>query len=339
MPFVIDARMKRAHQLSCLIVSALLLACGVAIVFFRRHALAPPPPSRTQSIPPVVVDIKPVSPKATSVAEADHFVVSSAIAAICGADPASADRYEARNDALRTIARNRNLPTNDVATLTDWLASTNDALRVERVAALKNDVMNLLRAQEPPPPGFADTLISMFESETHPPAVLDYSIQHLGAVQGDIADESMRRRIRATLVKAANRTKLPYAGTALYALAEDGSATPAQEAELRRLTLALCSLDANAVARIAAVQLAGERGYAEALPLLRATLSSARRDAVTEVVCIGSLGLLGDAGDLPLLQRFAVLGPRYAPAAETAINRIEERRSGDGKQRSKATAE
>ena len=135
--------MKRAHQLSCLIVSALLLACGVAIAFFRRHALAPPPPSRPQSIPPAVVDIKPVSPKAMSVAEAYPGLVSAAIAAICGADPATADRYEARNDALRTIARNRNLPTNDVATLTDWLASTNDALRVERVAALKHDVLNL----------------------------------------------------------------------------------------------------------------------------------------------------------------------------------------------------
>jgi hypothetical protein len=166
-----------------------------------------------------------VSPKATSVAEADHFVVSSAIAAICGADPASADRYEARNDALRSIMRERHLPTNDVAALTDWLASTNDVLRVERLAALKNDV------------------------------------------SGEIA-------------------------------------------------------------RIAAVQLAGERGYAEALPLLRATLSSARRDAVTDVVCIGSLGLLGTADDIPLLRRFAALGPRYAPAAETAIRRIEEREGG-----------
>ncbi len=285
-----------------------------------------------QSVPPATVSVKSVFPKATSVSEAAPVVVSTAIAAVCGADPATSDRYEARNDALRAIARNRNLPTSEVTALQEWLASTNDTLRVERVAALKNDVMNLLRNQEPPPPGLAGTLVAMFESEAHPPAVLDYCIQHLGAVQGDIADESMRRRIRATLVKAANRTKLPYAGTALYALAEDGSATPAQEAELRRLTLALCSPDANAVARIAAIQLAGQRGYAEALPLLRATLSSARRDAVTDVVCIGSLGLLGTADDIPLLRRFAALGPRYAPAAETAIKRIEERGSVDGNQ-------
>ena len=104
----------------------------------------------------------------------------------------------------------------------------------------------------------------MFESGDHPPAVLDYCIQHLGAMQDDITDESRRLRVRALLATAAGRAKLPYAGTALYALAEDDSATPAQDAELRRLTLALCSPAANAIARISAIQLAGQRGYAEA---------------------------------------------------------------------------
>ena len=279
-----------------------------------------PPP---QSTHPAAVSVKPVSPKVTSDAEADPVVVSSAIAAVCGADPATADRYEARNDALRSIARERNLPTDDVASLTAWLASTNDVLRVERLAALKNDVMNLLRRQESPPPDFADTLISIFESEAHPPAVLDYCIQHLGAMQGGITDDALRRRIRAVLVKAAGRINQPYAGTALYALAEDASATPAQDEELRRLTLVLCAPGANPVARIAASQLAGQRGYAEALPLLLETLSAPRRDAVTDIVCIGSLGLLGDADDIPLLRRFVAMGPRYATAAETAIRRID----------------
>ncbi len=260
----------------------------------------------------------------------DAITASPYIAVIIGTDPDSSDRYEARNDALRAIARERNLASNDVAALVSWLASTNNVLRVERLAALKNDVMNLLRRQESPPPDFADTLVAMFEGGDHPPAVLDYCIQHLGAMQGGIADEALRRRIRSLLVKAAGRINQPYAGTALYALAEDASATPAHEAELRRLTLALCAPGANPVARIAAIQLAGQRGYAEALPLLLETLSAPRRDAVTDIVCLGSLGLLGDAGDLPPLRRFATMGPRYATAAETAIHRIEEREADNG---------
>lgn len=323
------------HLLTGLLTAWVLICWKYISSHHKRH---PPLPS-AQPAHSAVVDEKTVTLKAESAVVTDPAIVSASIAAICGGDPATADRYEARNDALRAIARERNLASNDVAVLVCWLATTNDVLHTERLAALKNDVMNLLRNQESPPHDFADTLVSMFESEAHPPAVLDYCIQHLGAIQGDLADESQRRRIHSLLVKAAGRISQPYAGTALYSLAEYASATPAQDAELRRLTLALCAPSANPIARIAAIQLAGQRGYAEALSLLRETLSAPRRDAVTDIVCIGSLGLLGDAEDVPLLRRFATMGPRYATAAEAAIKRIEERRSDDGKQRSKATTE
>ena len=100
---------------------------------------------------------------------------SGAVAIVCGADDVTADRYEARNDALRAIMRRRDLLKEDVAALTDCLSSTNDAMRVERVAALKNDVMNLLHNQEPSVESLAETLIAMFDCSAHPPAVLDYS--------------------------------------------------------------------------------------------------------------------------------------------------------------------
>jgi hypothetical protein len=37
------------------------------------------------------------------------------VAIVCGEDAATADRYEAWNDALRSIARRRDLPEEDVA--------------------------------------------------------------------------------------------------------------------------------------------------------------------------------------------------------------------------------
>ena len=98
---------------------------------------------------------------------------SRVVAIVCGADKATADRYEARNDALRSIARRRDLPEKDVAALVAYLRSKDNAMRSERIAALKNDVMNLLRNQEPSPKGLAETLIAMFRSGKHPPAVLD----------------------------------------------------------------------------------------------------------------------------------------------------------------------
>ena len=93
--------------------------------------------------------VKIVGQKAEQVTKTDtcSILAAFAIATICGDDPATADRYEARNDVLRSIARRRDLSHDDVALLMAYLGSTNDVLRAERTAALKNDVLNLLRNQ------------------------------------------------------------------------------------------------------------------------------------------------------------------------------------------------
>lgn len=318
--------------------AVLLIAAAVAVVVASRNRQQPaPPPEVPVAASSAEVRVKAVERKPEP---SDHEVVeaSTAVAVVCGADATTADRYEARNDALRSIARRRDLEKDDVAALLAYLRRPDDALRVERAAALKNDVMNLLRSQEPPVEGLAETLIVMFEGRSisthnsstpnspphpHPPAVLDYCIQHLGAMLDEL-DEKGRLRVRAVLAKAAKRTKQPYAGTALYSLAEDKRATPAQETELKRLTLALCKPGVNNVARIAAIQLAGQRGYAEILPALRDTLSGEKRDAVLDMVCIGSIGLLGNADDIALIERFKGDARRSA-AVEAAIKRIKER--------------
>jgi hypothetical protein len=218
------------------------------------------------------------------------------------------------------------LPKNDVDALLVYLRRADDAMRIERVAALKNDVMNLLRNQEPPPKGLTEALIAMFRSGKHPPAVLDYCIQHLGAMQGEITDDSLRSRIREIFVFAARQTRQPYAGTALYSLAENKQVSQSQKSELKRLTISLCKQGSHPVARVSAIQLAGERGYKEILPILRETLSSSRRDAVLDIVSIGSLGLLGDESDLELLSQFSS-DTRRAVAVNAAIKRIKDRAS------------
>ena len=198
-----------------------LIAAAVAVVVASRNRQQPaPPPDVPVAASPAEVRVKALERKPELL---DYEVVdaSSAVAIVCGADSATADRYEARNDALRSIARRRDMPEKDVAALIAYLLTADNAMRVERVAALKNDVMNLLRSQEPPPKGLAETLMGMFEGTSsthnspthpHPSVVLDYCIQHLGAMLDEL-DEKGRLRVRAVLAKAAKRTKQPYAGT------------------------------------------------------------------------------------------------------------------------------
>jgi hypothetical protein len=220
-------------------------------------------PEASVAVTPAAERVKAVERNSVAATTTVAFDASRAVAIVCGADKATSDRYEARNDALRSIARRRDLPEKDVVALMAYLRAADDNMRVERVAALKNDVMNLLRNQEPPPKGLAETLIAMFRSGKYPPAVLDYCIQHLGAMQGEITDDALRRRIREIFVFAARQTRQPYAGTAQYSLAEDKRASLSQKNELKRLTIALCKQDTHPVARVSAIQLAGERGYKE----------------------------------------------------------------------------
>ena len=136
--------------------SALLIAAVVVVVVASRdHRQPAPPPDVPVAASPAEVRVKAVERKAEPF---DHEVVeaSTAVAIVCGADTTTADRYEARNDALRSIARRRDLPDKDVAVLIAYLRTADNAMRVERVAALKNDVMNLMRSQESPPKGLAD---------------------------------------------------------------------------------------------------------------------------------------------------------------------------------------
>ena len=307
--------------------SALLLAAAVAVVVASRNWQQPaPPPDVPVSALSAEMRVKAVERNSAANVATAAPDSSRVVGIICGKDSATAGRYEARNGALRSIARRRDLPEKDVAALMAYLRSKDSAMRVERVAALKNDVMNSLRNQEPPPKGLTEALIAMFRSGKHPPAVLDYCIQHLGAMQGEITDDALCRRIREIFVFAARQTKQPYAGTALYSLAKDKRASLSQKNELKRLTLALCKQGSHSVARISAIQLAGERGYKEILPILRETLSSPRRDAVLDIVCIGSLGLLGDESDLKLLSQFSS-DTRRSVAVKAAIRRIKERAS------------
>ncbi|MGN0855452.1 MAG: hypothetical protein ACI4R9_08035 [Kiritimatiellia bacterium] len=319
--------------------TALLIAAAVVVALHARRRPAPPPDAPAAQTP-AEVRVKAVERKAETMDRGEVVAASGAVAIVCGEDAATADRYEARNDALRSIARRRDLPEKDVAALIAYLRWADNAMRVERVAALKNDVMNLLRNQEPPVEGLAETLMGMIEGKggdcggaagvralpgdtVHPPVVIDYCIQHLGAMVNEL-DDAKRSRVREVFVRAAREKTKPYAGTALYSLAEDKRATAAQEGELKRLTLALCKPEANHAARIAAIQLAGERGFADALPVLRETLSAQSRDAVLDTVCIGSIGFLGNADDITLIERFKG-DSRRAAAVEAAIKRIKGR--------------
>ena len=86
---------------------SLLIAAAVAVVVASRNRRQPaPPPDVPVAVPVAEVRVKAVERKAEAL-DNEAIEASAAIAIVCGADKATADRYEARNDALRSIARLR----------------------------------------------------------------------------------------------------------------------------------------------------------------------------------------------------------------------------------------
>ena len=109
--------------------SALLIAAAAAVVVALRNRQQPaPPPDAPVAQTSAEVRVKAVERKAKP---SDHEVVeaSAAVAVVCGADATTADRYEARNDAIRSIARRRDMPEKDVAALIAYLRTADNAMR------------------------------------------------------------------------------------------------------------------------------------------------------------------------------------------------------------------
>ena len=319
--------MKRVFT-SIVSLTALLLVTMVCAISLLRDYRRPIPPLDAPFAPtPASIRVEAVA-RNSEPAERKIIESSFAVATICGISSVSADHYEARNDALRSIARNCKLSQSDLSALLAYVASTNDVLRIERTAALKNDVLNLLRNQEKPVDGLAELLIDMCHSSEHPAEVVDYCIQHLGDLHNAASDAKQRAAVYTTLVEAARKRHIDYSGTALYAIMQSDALTPSQEAELKRLTLDICKPDANQNARIAAIQVAGEKQYREVLPTLRDALANQRSDAVVEIVSIGTIGLLGDESDIPLLESVLQRNRRrYEVGVNAAIKRIKDRKA------------
>ena len=88
------------------ICSALLIAAAVVVALRdrRREVSLPDVPVAAS---PAEVRVKAVERKAEPVEQGEAALASGAVAIVCSMDEATADRYEARNDALRSIARRR----------------------------------------------------------------------------------------------------------------------------------------------------------------------------------------------------------------------------------------
>ena len=95
---------RRIIAIAC---GASLLIAAAVVVALRERLQPVPLPEVPVAQTSAEVRVKAVERKAEPVSDGEEAAASGAVAIVCGEDEATAERYEARNDALRSIARLR----------------------------------------------------------------------------------------------------------------------------------------------------------------------------------------------------------------------------------------
>ena len=123
-------RSKMNRRITAIVCGTTLLTAAAVVIVLRSRRQPLPPLDVPVAVMPTEVRVRAVGRKAEPLEQGTVVAASDAVAIVCG-NGANADRYEARNDALRSLMRSRSLTKEDAAALMDYIVSTNDSMRAE----------------------------------------------------------------------------------------------------------------------------------------------------------------------------------------------------------------
>lgn len=190
---------------------------------------------------------------------------------------------------------------------------------------LKNELVFALLRQREGLTELAELLVRMSRSEETDATWRDYCVQFLGKCYPRINDTKSRESMADALWEALkNQRGGRGAGSAARQLMTLGRTFPefppekVSAASLEALLDPTCSEET----KTALLQACGILGERAALPAAR-TIAELDSSPVLRASAIAAIGMLGDASDLPLLERLAVSGDmRVSFPACSAIDRI-----------------
>ena len=190
---------------------------------------------------------------------------------------------------------------------------------------LKNELVFALLRQREGLTELAELLVRMSRSEETDATWRDYCVQFLGKCYPRINDAKSREAMADALWEALKTQRRGRAaGSAARQLMTLGRTFP----EFPPEKVSAASLDAlldpasSDETKTALLQVCGILGERAALPAAR-TIAELDSSPVLRASAIAAIGMLGDASDLPLLERLAVSGDmRVSIPACSAIDRI-----------------
>ncbi|MDD4734524.1 MAG: HEAT repeat domain-containing protein [Kiritimatiellae bacterium] len=249
-----------------------------------------------------------------------HFTPSSNVLDLIG--ESGDGQNSTRRRALARLGANLSLA--DQRTLIDFLRDPvqPDMLNHMAYHAIKNDIMNLLRRQEPFPGDLPNMLASMYTNTEQTVLIRNYALQHLSFCYNK---SSKKELITKTLISASQTHTNHLAGTALLGLHRIIQRNPAciteQQILIRQSILIAKEPRYDISARSAALQICAENHDTTVLPDAR-ILAADSTSTFLQRTAIATLGDLGDASDLDLLTD---LQNQNNPDLQTAISKAKDK--------------
>jgi hypothetical protein len=311
-----------------LLVAAILLlaAVGTLVWVSLRHRDMGARDGRQPDAPARQTDAARVTSVATPGTQAIEASSTSPVEEVCG--PRS-------QRVLRELAAGKSLSRSDCEDLCRFVSAPTTDEKLERMASIKNDVMNILAAQPNLPADWDHLLARIYKDERQHPVIRDYALQHLFEyyeaasehVETEAWEPDRRARIRDLFWEALDQNQQSFAGTALLALFRLSDLDYGIDRELlaQRTLESLADQSTGDLARITAFQVAAALEQPGAIPEATRVLADGPTVAL-KVSAAAALGALGGEAELALLRQFQdEANPSIRGAIHAAVKAIESR--------------
>ena len=190
---------------------------------------------------------------------------------------------------------------------------------------MKNDMLNILRDQIPPPPELTDVLLDIFYDKSQDIVMRSYALQHMRPWYLDerMQDPAIRKAFYDGLEEKENE----IAGVALLALNYMAGKDNDFDKNIISQKAAEMAADESTyvLTRISAVSVCGRMKNPEVLPTIR-NLTATTLPMALKLSAIASLGEIGEHKDITTLQKISSTGKRpFSTAASAALKKLKKK--------------
>jgi hypothetical protein len=321
--------------------SAVCVVLGASAWLLFSHARWPkkslPPevssmavPSPTRTVVATKPDVALAQASSSSVVSQQRVEWSPAVYTIVD-DQAG---YDQRLAAIETITGK--LSDADREGLYDFLRQKSGRDDVQMEQVVKNRLMDVLCALNPPPPGLLDLFTQIYHDPDQNGVLRDYAVQHVAAfyqqleIATDVVPQDKSTGLAAAgkiLWDALAETNSSIAGTALLGLTRLSKESPGafDPGQIAGVAEQMAGPASSELTRITALQVCAQLNVQDALPAIQAAVQNGQTMTV-RISAIGALGSLGGAEAIPLLNRVLQgVEERLKLPAQHALNQIENR--------------